>query len=142
MTDEPEAPTAPEAAPPPEADKPTALDRLAKLRPWVALSPLKPWVNYRHGTIPVAVRRPGGDHVEVRGAVIGGGRGQPVFTLPENCRPPGLTKRPIAVALNPDVRTLGIATATITADGLVVIETDSWQTARFFDLGAISFSVD
>ena len=132
----------------PEADKQAAKDRIAAIAaapspwPWLAIPPLKPWRNFATGTIPVAVRRRA-EYVEVRGAVIGGGRGQPVFTLPENCRPPGLMRFPIAIALSLDIRTIGTAQVAIDAAGNVVIETNEWSAnPRYFDLGSISFAVD
>ena len=124
MTDEPEAPTAP----------------IAATRPWTPIAPLAPWRAYGRGTIPVAVRRLG-DRVEVRGAVCDGIRSAPIFQLPRDCRPPGLTLCPLAMPSNIALRAPGCAIAAITAAGNITVETDYWST-RWFDLSSISFAVD
>ena len=111
-------------------------------KPWTVIVPLAPWQNYGVGTIPLAVHRLG-DHVELRGAVCGGGRGAPVLVLPPDCRPPGLMRLPVGMPVDPVSRSQAAAVAVITASGRVTIETDGWSASEpYFDLGLVSFAVD
>ncbi|MGO8873385.1 MAG: hypothetical protein ACLQPH_18675 [Acidimicrobiales bacterium] len=134
----PTEPTAPDEIEEAKEAKATALDRIAMIDParsWTVLEPLRPWRNYHHGTIPLAFRKVR-DEVQIVGAVCGGHRGAPVITLPEDCRPPGWTTRPIAVAGFD-----GIAVAVVSTAGVVTVATDRWSGGQmFYDFG-IGFPV-
>ena len=144
MTTESEAPSPsddPTAPADVDAEKAAARDRIARISaapvaPWTVVRPLKPWQLFGRGTIPLAYRKVR-DAVEIVGAVCIGLRGAPVLQLPEDCRPPGVTMRSVAVA-----GCDGIATATITPAGAVYVQTDRWSGGQsYYDLGLICFQV-
>ena len=129
----------------PEADKQAAKDRIAAIAaapspwPWQPMTPRGKWTNYVAGTLPLGFAvEPSTSRCAARCATAGVARR--FSSYPRTAVHPA-PRRGLSRSSSIE-RGVGSAVATIHADGLILIETDSWATARYFDLGSISFAVD